>query len=274
MFSTTLFSARSATFAVSRIRLCACPSRVFLHNNLARGPQGIQGTLSHPKRPFSLAQVVRQEPKNADLDASEGSLRLPSGSVYIANVPFSVTASQLEEAFSQFGRVRGVILLNTEKGIPRGNGFVEFETAEEATAFVEADQQDPIFLLDRDLFVTHADIKINPTRRPSDTLVAQHFSPGSEDLIRRIFSDYADTLVNVRIPQRREINGCAFIQFKSIKAATDALHALNARMIPETGRLLRLQFSLNRQTRSEPERRSLASRLSQRAGSQSDGTGF
>ncbi|KAI5984663.1 hypothetical protein EDD15DRAFT_2375105 [Pisolithus albus] len=259
MFSTTLFSARSAAFAVSRIRLCARPSRVILRDNLARG------TLSHPKRPFSLAQVVRQESQNAELGTSDGSLRPPSGSVYIANVPFSVTSKQLEEAFSQFGRVRAVMLLNTEKGIPRGSGFVEFETAEEASAFVEADQQDPIFLLDRDLFVAHADIKINPSRRPSDTLVAQHFSPGSEDLIRQIFSDYADTLANVRIPNRRDINGCAFVQFKSVNAATHALHALNARKIPETGRLLRLQFSSTRQARSEPERRSLASRLSQRA---------
>ncbi|KAI6013072.1 hypothetical protein PISMIDRAFT_67221, partial [Pisolithus microcarpus 441] len=172
----------------------------------------------------------------------------PSGSVYIANVPFSVTSQQLEEAFSQFGRIRAVMLLNTEKGVPRGSGFVEFETAAEASAFVEADQQDPIFLLDRDLFVAHADIKINPARRPSDTLVAQHFSPGSEDLIRQIFSEYADTLVNVRIRKSllfgtHYVNGCAFVQFKSINAATHALHALNARKISETGRLLRLQFS-------------------------------
>ncbi|KAI6030324.1 hypothetical protein EDC04DRAFT_2711451 [Pisolithus marmoratus] len=267
MFPTPFFSARSAAFAVSRTRLCARPSRAILHNSLAR----LQGTPSHPKRPFSLAQVLRQEPKNADLGASDGSLRLPSGSVYIANVPFSVTAEQLEEAFSQFGRVRAVMLLNTEKGLPRGSGFVEFETAEEATAFVGADQQDPIFILNRDLFVAHADIKINPARRPSDTLVAQHFSPGSEGLIRQIFSEYADSLVNVRIPPRREVNGCAFIQLKSIQAATEALHVLNAHMVPETGRLLRLQYSLTRPTRSEPERRSLASRLSQRAGSQSEG---
>ncbi|KAI6022775.1 hypothetical protein BKA83DRAFT_4269061 [Pisolithus microcarpus] len=268
MFPTTLFSARSAAFAVSRIRLCARPSRVILRDNLARFPQRTRGTLSHPKRPFSLAQVVRQEPRNAELGTSDGSLRPPSGSVYIANVPFSVTSQQLEEAFSQFGRIRAVMLLNTEKGVPRGSGFVEFETAAEASAFVEADQQDPIFLLDRDLFVAHADIKINPARRPSDTLVAQHFSPGSEDLIRQIFSEYADTLVNVRIPNRREVNGCAFVQFKSINAATHALHALNARKISETGRLLRLQFSSTRRARSEPERRSLASRLSQRAESQ------
>ncbi|KAI6147974.1 hypothetical protein BKA82DRAFT_4146689 [Pisolithus tinctorius] len=271
MFATTFFSARSAAFAASRTRLCAQPSRVFPRNNLARC---LQGTPSHPKRPFSLAQVLRQEPQNADPGTSEGSLRPPSGSVYIANVPFSVTAQQLEEAFSQFGRVRAVMLLNSGKGVPRGSGFVEFETAEEATAFVEADQQDPIFLLDRDLFVTHADIKINPARSPSDTLVAQHFSPGSEDLIRRIFSEYADSLVSVRIPPRREVNGCAFIQFKSTSAATKALHALNAQMVPETGRLLRLQFSTRKQAQSEPERRGLASRLSQRMGSQGEGAGF
>ncbi|KAI6019481.1 hypothetical protein BKA83DRAFT_18066 [Pisolithus microcarpus] len=128
MFPTTRFSARSAAFAVSRIRLCVRPSRVT--------PQGTRGTLSYPKRPFSLAQVIRQEPQNAVLGASDGSLRPPSGSVYVANVPVSMTSQQLEEAFSQFGRIRAVILLNMEKGTPRGSGFVEFETAEEASAFV------------------------------------------------------------------------------------------------------------------------------------------
>ncbi|KAI6019480.1 hypothetical protein PISMIDRAFT_685205 [Pisolithus microcarpus 441] len=62
------------------------------------------------------------------------------------------------------------------------------------------------------------------------------------------------------MPNRREVNGCAFVQFRCINAATHALHALNARKIPETGRLLKLEFSSTRQTRSEPERQSLASR--------------
>ncbi|KAL4071701.1 hypothetical protein V8B97DRAFT_2104189 [Scleroderma yunnanense] len=223
---------------------------------------------SHASRSFSLAQALRQEARN-EVDALKTrgpALRIPSGSVYISNVPFSVTAEQLQEAFSQFGRVRAIRPLNSQQGVFRGAAFVEFETAQEAAAFVEADQQDPIFLLERDLFVQHADIDIKPNRAPSDTLIAQHFDVGAEDLIRDIFAEYADLLVDVRIPDLKHTTGMAFIQFRSIQAATSALHALHAKMLPETGRLLRLQYS--------HPRTGLASRLSQRQKADGEGIGY
>jgi len=89
--------------------------------------------------------------------------------------------------------------VSSQNGSPRGAGFIEFETAEEAAAFVDSDVQDPIFLLDKNLFMQHADFSINPHREPSATLVAQHFDIGSEDFVRGLFSEYADSLVGVRI---------------------------------------------------------------------------
>ncbi|KAG6334396.1 hypothetical protein ID866_4698 [Astraeus odoratus] len=271
MFARVLFSRSTAASAALKTQFVARPLRTLTHDLASCS----RGTPLPSRRTFSLACALRQDVMQGDKTSGKGEpLRPPSGSVFIGNVPFSVTAEQLQEAFSQFGRVRGVSLLNTNLGTPRGAGFVEFETAQEAAAFVEADQEDPIFLLDRDLVVVHADIKINPTRLPSDTLVAQHFDVGSEDLIRNIFSEYADKLVDIRIPDKADRNGNVFIQFKTVDTATHALHALNARMVPETGRLLRLQYSRARPFRTKPEQQSLASRLSQRSRSRSEGTGF
>lgn len=166
--------------------------------------------------------------------------------------------------------------VKTAEGLPRGQGFIEFETAKDAENFVESDRKDPILLLDRDIFVQHSNIRIDPRRQPTNTLVAQHFSPGSEDLVRKIFRDYADSLRGVRIREfqspglmlsdlflyvagLQDCSGYAFVQFNDTATATKALHDLNARMIPEINRLLRLQYSRS----SRPP--SLATRLSQRA---------
>lgn len=46
--------------------------------------------------------------------------------IYIGNLPFSATESEIEELFRQYGEVQSVALVNDrETGRPRGFGFVE-----------------------------------------------------------------------------------------------------------------------------------------------------
>ena len=53
--------------------------------------------------------------------------------LFIANIDFSVTPSDLEQAFGEIGRVaHSKIVLDRETGRSRGFGFVEFETPEDA----------------------------------------------------------------------------------------------------------------------------------------------
>lgn len=52
-------------------------------------------------------------------------------SIYVGNLTYSTTESQLNELFSKYGVVKRVKLINDrETGRPKGFGFVEMESGE------------------------------------------------------------------------------------------------------------------------------------------------
>ncbi len=58
--------------------------------------------------------------------------------LYVGNLPFSATESEVNEMFSKHGTVHSVALINDrETGRPRGFGFVEMDD-EAATAAISA----------------------------------------------------------------------------------------------------------------------------------------
>ena len=106
MFSRALLLRRGTVSAI--LGTCGRSSRIHPHA-VASYPQ--RALALRASRSFSLARVLNQEAKNDDDTSRPREVsRTPSGSVYISNVPFSVTVEQLEEAFAQFGRVRSVRL--------------------------------------------------------------------------------------------------------------------------------------------------------------------
>ena len=64
--------------------------------------------------------------------------------LYVGNLPFSATEADLEEAFGAFGTVQVVnIVTDRDTGRPRGFGFVEMSSDEEAQAAIAGlDNQD------------------------------------------------------------------------------------------------------------------------------------
>ncbi len=55
--------------------------------------------------------------------------------IYVGNLPFSATDSELRQLFEQHGTVNSVALINDrETGRPRGFGFVEMPNADAARA--------------------------------------------------------------------------------------------------------------------------------------------
>ncbi len=58
--------------------------------------------------------------------------------LYVGNLPFSATETEINELFSKHGAVHSVALINDrETGRPRGFGFVEMDD-EAATAAISA----------------------------------------------------------------------------------------------------------------------------------------
>lgn len=59
--------------------------------------------------------------------------------IYVGNLPFSTTNSDLEELFGQHGSVTSAaVIMDRDTGRSRGFGFVEMSSDEEARAAIEA----------------------------------------------------------------------------------------------------------------------------------------
>lgn len=59
--------------------------------------------------------------------------------LYVGNLSFNTTESELREMFAPFGEVASAALvMDRETGRPRGFGFVEFTSAEHAQAAIAA----------------------------------------------------------------------------------------------------------------------------------------
>src|SRR5262245_42899559 len=61
-----------------------------------------------------------------------------SKKLYVGNIPYTTTDTQLQELFGQAGEVASVTLINDrDTGRPKGFGFVEMSTEEAAKAAIE-----------------------------------------------------------------------------------------------------------------------------------------
>ena len=58
--------------------------------------------------------------------------------LYVGNLPFSTTETEVQDLFSQHGTVHSVNLISDrETGRPRGFGFVEMENAQDAISALD-----------------------------------------------------------------------------------------------------------------------------------------
>lgn len=62
-----------------------------------------------------------------------------SVSIYVGNLPYSITSDSLKEIFSEFGNVLSSrVITDKNTGRSKGFGFIEMETENEANAAIQA----------------------------------------------------------------------------------------------------------------------------------------
>ncbi|KAF9228108.1 RNA-binding domain-containing protein [Gyrodon lividus] len=240
MFSRAVLARSSPSILSMLLRTQVC-SRALSTFHLARS-SALRAAPPCTQRSFSSAPILRAEHRFTDEPE-------PRGTCFVGNLPFSVTAAQLKEAFSQFGNVEEVRLMTTERGLPRGSGFVKFVTVEDAVRFVDSHKVDPIFVLDRELHVNHArsrafDSEVVP---PSDTLMLGGFE-GGEAEVRATFEQFEHDIVEVRVGENYD-NGRprrVFVQFHNVDQATTAMEALSGRL-DHSSRELVIKYAKHRQ---------------------------
>ncbi|KAJ3417359.1 Squamous cell carcinoma antigen recognized by T-cells 3 [Chytridiales sp. JEL 0842] len=76
-----------------------------------------------PKKPISVALSDPSLKKERIADKKE---------LYVTNFPLATTDDELKQAFEMYGTVKAVRLLRSKNNMPKGSGFVEFESEESA----------------------------------------------------------------------------------------------------------------------------------------------
>ncbi len=90
----------------------------------------------HDARPLRHEAVAAGELPHHEVSSSPVTSRsLPGQSLYVANLPWSVTSDDLRNLFSPFGLVKdSVVITDRKSGRSRGFGFVDMPAIEAATA--------------------------------------------------------------------------------------------------------------------------------------------
>ncbi|TVY48783.1 Nucleolar protein [Lachnellula occidentalis] len=175
----------------------------------------------------------------------------PTTSVYIGNLLFDVTASDLEREFGQFGEIKSSVIATDPRGMSKGFGYVEFASLEQSAAAIEAKHQE--LFEGRRLVVNYQ----NKTRRentqnpPSKTLFIGNLAFEMSDAdLNKLFRDIRNVIdVRVAIDRRTgQPRGFAHADFVDVESAAKGLEALKGQEI--YGRTLRIDFSLGNRERA------------------------
>ncbi|KAK7309629.1 hypothetical protein RJT34_06515 [Clitoria ternatea] len=172
--------------------------------------------------------------------------------IYVVNIPWSLSASDIKDLFAQCGTVTDVEIIRSKNGRSRGYGFVTMASAEEAQAVVN--KFDSHEISGRTIRVELAKKFKKPTppsppgSRPGETrhvLYASNLAWKVRSThLRDVFTENFKTPVSARVvfdsPSGRS-SGYGFVSFPTKEEAEAAIAALDGKEL--MGRPLRLKFS-------------------------------
>ncbi|KAK4635679.1 Nuclear localization sequence-binding protein [Fulvia fulva] len=207
----------------------------------------------------SVAETARNQfpPPDGPVQR-QGQAPTPSKILYIGNLFFEVTSAQLEAEFSKFGEVVNTRVVQDDRGLSKGFGYVEFARQEHADRATELDQQ--VFHGRRMAVQFHVRRDNTQPRQarlrsdsrvpapPSKTLFIGNMSYQMSDRdLNDLFREIKNVLdVRVAIDRRSgQPRGFAHADFIDIESAEKAKQYLEKKEV--YGRRLRVDFSQSAQ---------------------------
>ncbi|KAG9234355.1 hypothetical protein BJ875DRAFT_461776 [Amylocarpus encephaloides] len=173
----------------------------------------------------------------------------PNENVYVGNLLFDVTESDLEREFAEFGTIHKVFIARDARQLSKGYAYIEFANTAEATAAVEAKHQ--AVMEGRYLVVNFARKREpradTPSNPPSKTLFVGNLAFEMSDAdLNKLFRDIRNvTDVRVAIDRRTgQPRGFAHADFVDVESAVKGMEQLKDEQV--YGRKLRLDFSFNK----------------------------
>ncbi|XP_019177767.1 PREDICTED: 33 kDa ribonucleoprotein, chloroplastic [Ipomoea nil] len=215
-------------------------------------------------------EVEKEEEEDDDNDGDNGSVESQSaeaGRLFVGNLPFSLTSSQLSEIFSEAGRVSKVeVVYDRVTGRSRGFAFITMGSVEEAT--------EAIRMFDGSL-VGGRTAKVNfpevPRGGEREVIASRARSSSPENFnsphrlyasnlswnltsqgLREAFADQPGVL-NAKIIYDKETGrsrGFGFVSFASAGELESALSAMDG--VEVEGRPLRLKIAIQKLPNSSP----------------------
>jgi len=252
---------RAAVRALSQPSRQVCTARNTSRTSIiAQHRPAFQRSLHQSIRWYSEADsrddIVSEQGKGDALSGFSGNAHIPTSSkiVFVGNLFFSATASDIEAEFSRYGTVVNTRVVTDGNGQSKGFGFIEFEKESEARAAVE--QGDTRTFQGRRLSVqvhkprertfSHSSRSDHPPAPPSKTLFVGNMSFQMSDRdLNDLFRDIKN-VVDVRVAVDRKTGqprGFAHADFMDVESATAAREQLQGKVI--YGRSLRADFTRN-----------------------------
>ena len=152
--------------------------------------------------------------------------------IFVKNIPFNTTDSQLSDFFSRFGTVVKSEIIKRDNGYSSGVGFVEFTTAEEKKNVLLANKDDLV------IEGRYLDVKEARLDRMdySKTLYVGNLSfDTNEETLKKFFVDFCQNLkgdfkVCIQRTYGGKPKGHAYIEFENKEDISEALKAHGQRL--------------------------------------------
>ncbi|KAI5077572.1 hypothetical protein GOP47_0007396 [Adiantum capillus-veneris] len=159
--------------------------------------------------------------------------------LYVKNIDYDITENELEEKFSEFGKITNLIIMRDENDRPKGFGFVNFDNPEDAKRAVDA--MNGAQLGSKILFVGRAQKRAEREQllrreyeekrlewiqkfQGSNIYVKNLTDAVDEDTLRSHFSSYG-TIMSAKVMRNEKgiSKGFGFVCFSSPEEATKAV---------------------------------------------------
>ena len=176
--------------------------------------------------PNEIKNPQEEDAKDAILDQEENK------KIFVKNIPFKTTDSQLSDFFSRFGKVVKSEIIKKDNGYSSGVGFVEFSTVEEKKNVLMVNRDD-LVIEGRRLDVKEARVD---KMDYSKTLYVGNLSfDTNEETLKKFFIDFCQNLkgdfkVSIQRAFGGKPKGHAYIEFENEEDISNALKANGERL--------------------------------------------
>ena len=147
--------------------------------------------------------------------------------IFVKNIPFNTTDSQLSEFFSKYGTVIKSEIMKRDNGSSSGVGFVEFATSDDKKNVLMVNK-DELVIDGRKLDVKEA--KLDRMDYSKTLYVGNLSYETKEETLKKFFTDFCQNLkgdfkVNIQKTFNGKPKGHAYVEFENSEDISNALKA-------------------------------------------------